>query len=275
MSLETAHIIPYNDKKIRAVGSIVVAYWVVMLRNSDFLEYMTTTSFYIDMLMATPSAWVLWFLLRKIHIWLDVKFGWFEGAVIKRILYQVIFGVLSISVSAVFVTYLQFEFIYEQSLIESAWLYIEFPMVVLIITLINTYYVIYYLVWKQQHSNELVNSKDIGVETLDSLIAAKGSSSVVIPIQEIKMIYKQDQINFIQTTEGDKLIFNEYSLNDIQKKLNPEEFFRSNRQSIIARSQIESYKSIENGKIQVYIKAIDSPIIISQKNASKFRSWIQ
>ena len=64
-------------------------------------------------------------------------------------------------------------------------------------------------------------------------------------------------------------------LEDLEKELDPSQFFRVNRQYIIGRSAIQNLSIYFNGRLIVNI--VPSPkekIIVSRANASKLRSWL-
>ena len=267
---------PYNDLWVRTFGSLLVALPVVMMRSNDVLALFTSGPFYFDLILAWPVAWILWSILRSTSIWLDRRYDWIEQS-FKRSVIQFLVGVVGISIGVVFFTYLQNKWIYDQTFEETNWLVVEFPLAVALVFLINAYYLIYFLLWKQQYVlATLENEENEEKEEYDSeIIGLKGNESVRVPVLSVSKIFKIDQLNFMKTEDGEQLMIVP-SLDQIYSNLDPEKFFRANRQTIIARKNIRSFQSIENGKIQVkLVGEEDEPVIISQKRATAFRSWVK
>ncbi|MDC6366968.1 MULTISPECIES: LytTR family DNA-binding domain-containing protein [Flavobacteriaceae] len=57
-------------------------------------------------------------------------------------------------------------------------------------------------------------------------------------------------------------------------------FFRANRQFLLTMAIIDSYKSVENGKVEIYLNANKIPdfsesIYVSRSKASSFRAWLK
>lgn len=65
------------------------------------------------------------------------------------------------------------------------------------------------------------------------------------------------------------------SLEQLEKQLNPEDFYRANRQFIIQRKYIEDIRHYFNGRLKIKMKT-DSPedIIVSKAKASEFKAWL-
>jgi len=65
------------------------------------------------------------------------------------------------------------------------------------------------------------------------------------------------------------------SLEQLEKQLNPDDFYRANRQFIIQRKYIEDIRHYFNGRLKIKMKT-DSPedIIVSKAKASAFKTWL-
>ena len=65
-------------------------------------------------------------------------------------------------------------------------------------------------------------------------------------------------------------------MKEVEELLDPECFFRANRQFIIQLRSMDTMRSDETGKIIVRMKMLHSPeIIISKEKAAVFRKWIE
>ena len=80
----------------------------------------------------------------------------------------------------------------------------------------------------------------------------------------------------LPTSEGKKLITDYRSLDEVEELLDPEKFFRANRQFIIQLRSIDTMRSDESGKIMVKMKMPHSPeVVVSKEKAAVFRKWIE
>ncbi|WP_455004283.1 LytR/AlgR family response regulator transcription factor [Capnocytophaga gingivalis] len=65
------------------------------------------------------------------------------------------------------------------------------------------------------------------------------------------------------------------SLDELEKQLDPNDFFRVNRQFIVHISQISSLKNYFGGKLQVYLYGTNAPILTcSRERAPLLKEWL-
>lgn len=102
-----------------------------------------------------------------------------------------------------------------------------------------------------------------------------GRNVVLVPSDEIVCFQKQEVI-YLVNNEGKKYITDYRSLDEIEELLDPEQFFRANRQNIIAMPYIASMHTDELSKVHVKMKASDcDDVVISKEKASVFRRWVE
>lgn len=92
--------------------------------------------------------------------------------------------------------------------------------------------------------------------------------------QDIILFYSRNKTVQVLDKEG-KWYFSEKSLTELDLMLDPETFFRANRQYILNINYIKSFSTHEKNKIQVNVAQYLTPVIVSQDSASSFRSWMQ
>nr|WKN35712.1 LytTR family DNA-binding domain-containing protein [Tunicatimonas sp. TK19036] len=102
-----------------------------------------------------------------------------------------------------------------------------------------------------------------------------GREVVLIPVSEVTGFCKEEVIYLIDGA-GKKFITDYRSLDEIQELLDPELFYRANRQHIISLSYLASMHSDESGKIHLKMKpTAEEAIIISKEKAASFRKWVE
>jgi two-component system response regulator LytT len=98
---------------------------------------------------------------------------------------------------------------------------------------------------------------------------------VPLPGNDVACFYTQNQLVYTLLYTGQKFNMPE-TLEDIEKRLEPEEFFRANRQFIIARKALVEAEIYFNNRL--IVKLLPPPpdqIIISRERVAQFRQWLQ
>ena len=98
----------------------------------------------------------------------------------------------------------------------------------------------------------------------------------IVPLPENKVAYFiKDTIIYLVTTDNERLVTDYNTIDEIEEVINPEKFFRSNRQMIIHIEQVDTYKKHDTGKVEVHLKC-DKNIRadVSREKANEFINWI-
>ncbi len=97
---------------------------------------------------------------------------------------------------------------------------------------------------------------------------------IPIPVEKFVCFYIKKDIVYGYTIEDEKYPM-DFSLEDLNKKLNPDLFFRANRQQIINRMAVKEVEFFYGRKLAVVLK-INFPdqIIISKARVDKFKLWL-
>ena len=118
------------------------------------------------------------------------------------------------------------------------------------------------------------------LNSIQGILKVKQSGKItLVKHSEIAYIYSENKIVYIVKTDG-SLIVTDFTLNEIENKVNKQSFFRTNRQTIIHPRSVEQIKSIENGKLTVLLKPVISnkeslQINISRYKKQAFINWFQ
>jgi DNA-binding LytR/AlgR family response regulator len=87
--------------------------------------------------------------------------------------------------------------------------------------------------------------------------------------------FLRDQLNYLHTFAGDKYLLDYNSMEEIEELLDPQVFYRANRQSIVHIDAIQSVRPHENQKLTVQLKApLKMEIDISREKAPAFKKWL-
>lgn len=102
----------------------------------------------------------------------------------------------------------------------------------------------------------------------------QGDKFIPISITEAAHFSFEDKLSFLNTT-GNKRYMLDYTLDELDKMLDPDVFFRLNRQYITSISAVRSVHNYFNGKLKVYVgPEVSSGIIVSKNRANQFKQWL-
>lgn len=101
----------------------------------------------------------------------------------------------------------------------------------------------------------------------------------LISYSDIAFFYSEHKIVYIVKTDGTTTI-TDFTLNEVENKINKQNFFRTNRQTILHARSVEQIQSIENGKLLVLLKPTISnkkafQINISRYKKQAFMDWFE
>ena len=96
---------------------------------------------------------------------------------------------------------------------------------------------------------------------------------VPLPVTSIVYIYIDAKTLKIITTEG-KTFYMNHTLDDVMSELDPHEFFRANRQFVVARSSIKDVSVWFGNKLAINL-FVETPekIIVSKARVAEFKVW--
>ncbi len=88
-------------------------------------------------------------------------------------------------------------------------------------------------------------------------------------------VFYKDQLNYIYTFKGEKHIYDNVPLEEVEAVLDPKMFFRANRQSLIHIRSIHEVKPYGNQKLLVTLRSpLKMEIDISREKAPLFKKWV-
>lgn len=142
-----------------------------------------------------------------------------------------------------------------------------------------------------QKARLIVNSLDPAPTPLPDLMLTLHNADKKTPIYKEKFVvsvkrnwvpimtkdialFLRDSLIYIYTFSGEKYITDYTTLDEIEELLNPQFYYRSNRQSIIHIDAIQSIKPLENQKLVLHLKPpLSMSQDISREKAPVFKKW--
>lgn len=100
-----------------------------------------------------------------------------------------------------------------------------------------------------------------------------GTKIKSIETKEVAIFISMEKNTFLHTCDGHCYPV-DFSLDKLEGLLNPEEFFRANRQTIINYAAIEKINILSKSRIQVLLNAYSEEIMVSTAKSHSFRLWL-
>lgn len=105
--------------------------------------------------------------------------------------------------------------------------------------------------------------------------AHSGKSFVVFDQTNIACFLK-DNLIYIISNDNQRFVTDFQTMDEIEEVINPNLFFRANRQLIVRSDAVSTFRSGDYGKLVVNLKApIKMEIDISREKAQAFKNWIE
>ncbi|MEI9943697.1 MAG: LytTR family DNA-binding domain-containing protein [Chitinophagaceae bacterium] len=105
-------------------------------------------------------------------------------------------------------------------------------------------------------------------------LVKRGTDYIGIKTEDIAYFYAAHKLVCMVDRSGQKFILDQ-SLADIEKQLDPSQFYRVNRKYLVHLNAIKKIKTWPKSKLQLEIEpAINEDVVISQENVAAFKEWM-
>lgn len=95
-----------------------------------------------------------------------------------------------------------------------------------------------------------------------------------IEVSDISYFFSLEKTTFAKIADGRKHIV-DFSLEQLEDILNPNEFFRINRKYIISAGSIQDMVTYTNSRLKLLLKGSeDGDIIVSRERVNEFKDWL-
>ncbi len=232
-------------------------------------------------------GYIAWLLIRAVILYLDKKLP-YQPHFAKRLLVQLILTIVACLTPIILLTELV-NWLATDKPVPSSFYRTDIFIFVIWVFVTNGIYIgiYFYRQWqlaekgKQQNLLLLQEQKKMRQEESriqqEGFTVKLGKKDMNLAFDEIRAIYVDGDYTVTCDMDGKKY-FMELSLDKLEKTVPSKWFFRINRQYILHRQSIAGFERIENGKLNVLVKPVDtlpSLIVISRLRAPAFKEWFQ
>lgn len=106
-------------------------------------------------------------------------------------------------------------------------------------------------------------------------LVKRGTDYISIKTNDIAYFYAAQKLVCLVDSHAQKFILDQ-SLSDLEKQLDPSQFYRVNRKYLVNQQAIRRIKTYPKSKLQLEIQPTPAEeIIISQEGAAAFKAWME
>lgn len=101
-----------------------------------------------------------------------------------------------------------------------------------------------------------------------------GDHIKTLQTEEIAYCFSENKATFARTHDG-RTYPMDYNLDALEQMLDPQEFFRANRQYIICLKAISEMKTYTKARVMIWLQpATKEEVVVSSERAAEFKRWL-
>ncbi len=121
---------------------------------------------------------------------------------------------------------------------------------------------------------DLMDYQDSGRKYKDRFLVRRGGEFVPIKTADVSFFYASHKLVCLVRKDGTKFIL-DHSLSDIEKQVDPGEFYRVNRKYLVNLQAIRRIHALSKSKLTIEVAPpAAEELVISSENSSGFKKWI-
>ncbi len=119
-----------------------------------------------------------------------------------------------------------------------------------------------------------LRDRDVQPSYKTRFLIKQGDKFIPLSIADVAFFSVEDKLSFLYTTEGKRYML-DHTFDELDKMLDPQLFFRLNRQYITAFPAVKTVHNYFNGKLKVYVKPeVAGGIVVSKSRANSLKMWL-
>jgi len=105
-------------------------------------------------------------------------------------------------------------------------------------------------------------------------LVSSGANLITVKTTEVAYFYSVERSTFLTSTQGKSYAL-DFSLDKLEEMLSPKEFFRVNRQYLVALSAIKKINVLSKSRMKIILEPLSSDeVFVSNARAHEFRIWL-
>jgi len=105
-------------------------------------------------------------------------------------------------------------------------------------------------------------------------LVKNGQKLVSIEVDDIAYFFSDGRLNFFKTKDNKKFVV-DYTMDELDEMLNPEEFFRISRSFYVSVNSIDKIEDYFGNRLILQLKpVVDKEALVSREKVSDFKKWM-
>ena len=105
-------------------------------------------------------------------------------------------------------------------------------------------------------------------------LVSSGANLITVITTEVAYFYSVERSTFLTSTQGKSYAL-DFSLDKLEEMLSPKEFFRVNRQYLVALSAIKKINVLSKSRMKIILEPLSTDeVFVSNARAHEFRIWL-
>lgn len=106
------------------------------------------------------------------------------------------------------------------------------------------------------------------------LLGRRGSAFQAFGVEELAYVVSLDKLSHAVLHDGSRLLL-ETPLAELETQLDPTQFFRANRQTLLAARAVAGFVPVGKGRLKLQLRpALAGDVFVAQERAAEFRGWL-
>lgn len=272
----------YHDFYFRVIIALLAAHLLIAFGEKEtFFQLLEMPAYYWSLLPSFIIAFLLVNFVNLVTVRLDKNHDWIQQPLIRAGL-QITLALLLPAVLAFLLASAYF-WAFGYNIFKTLYLKYDFPVIVLLLVLLNAYYLSFYFYRKSRIAEKALlhplptKDENSRGETIikEIFLVQRGAETIPLPISAIAYFYREGDYNFLKTFDGQSYLISQ-ALDEVEQQLDKRLFFRANRQVIVQYKACTHFSTLDYGKLELFAQpAFKQPVIISQRRSKQFREWMQ
>jgi two-component system LytT family response regulator len=108
----------------------------------------------------------------------------------------------------------------------------------------------------------------------DRFMIKQGQRLFSVSVEDVAYLFSRNKLSFLKTNDGHEWMV-DYSMDELDKMLDPRRFFRLNRQVIAGLSAVDKVHLYFNNKLKIQLlPPFEEEVLVSREKAGEFKAWL-
>ncbi|HWJ26618.1 MAG TPA: LytTR family DNA-binding domain-containing protein [Flavisolibacter sp.] len=119
----------------------------------------------------------------------------------------------------------------------------------------------------------MIQNQSIDNRVKQRFLIRKSDKLISVSVDNINCFYAKNRVNFLMTAENKSYVIDE-TMEQLERNLHPEDFFRINRSCIVAYQGIQEVSLHSSNRLKIKLNNSETEIFVAKERVREFKKWI-